>query len=66
VKVRDIIRLIHDDGWYLAKTRGSHHQFRHPTKSGRVTIAGHRNDDVAVGTLKSILRQAGLQNTMPE
>jgi predicted RNA binding protein YcfA (HicA-like mRNA interferase family) len=66
VKVRDLLRLLHEDGWYLAETRGSHHQFKHPTKPGRVTVAGHRNDDVAVGTLKSVLRQAGLSNPQSE
>lgn len=66
MKVRDLLRLLHEDGWYLAETRGSHHQFKHPTKPGRVTVAGHRNDDVAVGTLKSVLRQAGLSNPQSE
>jgi predicted RNA binding protein YcfA (HicA-like mRNA interferase family) len=60
VKVRDVIKLIEDDGWYLSRTRGSHRQFKHPTKPGLVTIAGKPGDDVAPGTLNSILRQAGL------
>lgn len=60
MKVRDVIKLIEDDGWYLARTRGSHRQYKHLTKSGLVTIAGKPGDDVAPGTLNSILRQAGL------
>lgn len=60
VKVRDIIKLIEDDGWYLARTRGSHRQYKHPTKLGLVTIAGKPSDDIAPGTLNSILKQAGL------
>lgn len=61
VKVREIIKLIEDDGWYLARTRGSHRQYKHPVKSGLVTIAGNSNDDLAPGTLNSILKQAGLK-----
>jgi predicted RNA binding protein YcfA (HicA-like mRNA interferase family) len=60
VKVREVIKLIEDDGWYLSRTHGSHRQFKHPTKPGLVTIAGKPGDDVAPGTLNSILRQAGL------
>ena len=59
MKVRDIIRLIEKDGWYLARQKGSHRQYKHPFKKGLVTIAGHRNDDLGPGTLKSILKQAG-------
>ncbi len=66
VKVRDLVRLIREDGWYLAQTKGSHHQFKHLTKPGRVTIAGHPGDDVAIGTLKSVLRQAGLTHPKSE
>jgi predicted RNA binding protein YcfA (HicA-like mRNA interferase family) len=61
MKVRDVIRLIEEDGWYLVRTKGSHRQYKHPTKPGLVTIAGHPNDDLAEGTLSSILRQAQLQ-----
>ena len=49
------------DGWYLARTRGSHRQYKHPYKKGLVTISGHLNDDIAKGTLKSILKQADLE-----
>jgi predicted RNA binding protein YcfA (HicA-like mRNA interferase family) len=58
LKVRDVIRLIEEDGWYLLVIQGSHRQFKHPNKPGRVTIAGHPNDDLAPGTLNSILKQA--------
>ena len=61
MKVRDILRQIHDDGWFLIATRGSHRQFKHPTKPGRVTVAGKPNDDLAPGTLNSILKQSGLK-----
>jgi len=61
MKIRDIIKLIESDGWYQVDTRGSHHQYKHPTKSGRITIAGHPGDDLAPGTLNSILKQAKLK-----
>lgn len=62
MKVRDIIKLIESDGWFLARTRGSHCQYKHPKKSGLVTVAAHStNADLAPGTLNSILKQAGLR-----
>ena len=61
MKVRDIIKLIESDGWYLVATKGSHRQYKHSTKAGRVTIAGHPGDDLAQGTLNSILKQAKLK-----
>jgi len=61
VKVRDVIRLLEENGWYLARTRGSHRQFKHSTKSGAVTVAGKASIDVPPGTLNSILKQAGLK-----
>ena len=61
MKVKEVIRLLEDDGWYLVRTKGSHRQFKHPTKAGRVTIAGHPSDDLAPGTYNSILKQAGLK-----
>lgn len=61
MKIRDIIKLIESDGWYQVDTRGSHRQYKHLKKSGRVTIAGHHNDDLATGTLNSILKQAKLK-----
>ena len=61
MKVREITKLIEADRWYLVATRGSHRQYRHPTKPGRVTIAGKPSDDLAPGTLNSVLKQAGLK-----
>jgi predicted RNA binding protein YcfA (HicA-like mRNA interferase family) len=61
MKVSEVLRLLHDDGWYLVTTRGSHRQFKHSTKSGRVTVAGKPSEDLAPGTLNSILKQAGLK-----
>ena len=61
MKIREAIRLITEDGWYLVATRGSHRQFKHPRKQGRVTVAGKPSDDLSRGTLNSILKQAGLK-----
>ncbi|HWG07229.1 MAG TPA: type II toxin-antitoxin system HicA family toxin [Beijerinckiaceae bacterium] len=61
MKVREAIRLIESDGWFLVATRGSHRQYKHPIKLGRVTIAGKPSDDLAPGTRNSILKQAGLE-----
>ncbi|MCU0548727.1 MAG: type II toxin-antitoxin system HicA family toxin [Leptolyngbya sp. Prado105] len=58
MKVREVIKLIEKDGWYLARTRGSHRQFKHPVKSGLVTVPGKPSDDLAPGTLNSIFKQA--------
>jgi len=63
MKFRDLLRLLRKDGWYLARTRGSHRQFRHPVKPGLVTVAGSGNADVAPRTLKSILTQAGVERS---
>lgn len=63
MKVREAIRLIERDGWYMVATRGSHRQYKHPKKPGRVTIAGKPSDDLAPGTKNSILKQAGLKET---
>jgi predicted RNA binding protein YcfA (HicA-like mRNA interferase family) len=61
MKVSDVLRLLRDDGWYLYSTRGSHRQFKHPTKLGRVTVAGKPSEDLASATLNSILKQSGLK-----
>ena len=61
MKVRDVLRMIEQDGWCLVATRGSHRQFKHPSKAGRVTVAGKPSDDLAPGTLDSILKQSGLK-----
>jgi len=62
VSVRQLVRLLEDDGWVEVRQRGSHRQFRHPTKSGTVTVAGQESADVPPGTLNSVLKQAGLKN----
>ncbi len=61
LKVREVIRLLEADGWYLVATRGSHRQYKHERKAGRVTVAGKPSDELAPGTLNSILKQAGLK-----
>jgi predicted RNA binding protein YcfA (HicA-like mRNA interferase family) len=61
MKVREVIKLLEQDGWYLARTKGSHRQLKHPTKSGTVTVSGKSGVDVPPGTLNSILKQAGLK-----
>jgi predicted RNA binding protein YcfA (HicA-like mRNA interferase family) len=61
MKVSEVLRMLQADGWSLHSTRGSHRQFKHPTKPGRVTVAGKPSDDLATGTLNSILKQSGLK-----
>jgi predicted RNA binding protein YcfA (HicA-like mRNA interferase family) len=61
MKVREVIQRLEIDGWYLARTRGSHRQFKHATKPGTVTVSGKFSVDVPIGTLKSIWRQAQLE-----
>lgn len=61
INVGEAIRLIEADDWYQVATRGSHRQFKHPLKPGRVTIAGKPSDDLPPGTFNSILKQAGLK-----
>ena len=53
--------MVQRDGWFHARTRGSHRHFKHPEKSGTVTIPGHPREDLPKGTWQSILKQAGLQ-----
>lgn len=61
-KVKDIIKIIEADGWFLVCQRGSHRQYKHPLKPGRVTISGHRlSADVSLELENSILKQAGLK-----
>lgn len=62
MKVRELIKLIEDDGWYHIKTEGSHRQFKHPTKKGKVTVPGNMGKDVPKGTHNSVLKQAGLKS----
>jgi predicted RNA binding protein YcfA (HicA-like mRNA interferase family) len=61
MKVSEVLRLLHGDGWYLVAARGSHRQYKHSSKLGRVTVPGKPNDDLAPGTLNSILKQAGFK-----
>jgi predicted RNA binding protein YcfA (HicA-like mRNA interferase family) len=61
VKVRDIVRLIERDGWRQVRTTGSHRHFKHAFKPNVVTVPGHQGDDLPTGTLKSILKAAGLE-----
>jgi predicted RNA binding protein YcfA (HicA-like mRNA interferase family) len=60
-KIKDIIKLIESDGWYLITQRGSHRQYKHLTKKGRVTIPGKPSDDVYPKLEQNILKQAGLR-----
>jgi len=61
MKVKKLIKILKNDGWYLARTRGSHRQFRHLRKTGLVTVAGKSNDDLAPGTQNNIFKQAELK-----
>ena len=61
MKVRDVIKMLEDDGWFEVRQRGSHRQFKHASKPGLVTVAGKPGDDLAPGTLNSVLKQAGLK-----
>ncbi|MBS0320525.1 MAG: type II toxin-antitoxin system HicA family toxin, partial [Proteobacteria bacterium] len=61
MKVSEILRILIADGWFLVVTRGSHRQFKHPSKAGRVTVPGKPSDELAPGTLNSIRKQAGLK-----
>jgi predicted RNA binding protein YcfA (HicA-like mRNA interferase family) len=64
--VKEAIDIIERDGWFMIRRRGSHRQYRHKYKTGLVTIAGYLNDDLAKGTLNSILKQAGLKHGREE
>lgn len=61
MKVRAVIKLLEEDGWRHVRTKGSHRQYNHPTKRGVVTVPGKLSDEIAPGTLNSILKQAGLK-----
>lgn len=60
MRSREVIQLLKADGWYEVEVKGSHHQFRHPLKAGRVTVP-HPKSDLPKGTVHSILKQAGLK-----
>jgi len=59
--LREILKLIEKDGWYLVRTRGDHRQYKHETKPGLVTMSGKLSDDIRKDTLNSVLKQAGLK-----
>ncbi len=61
MKVRDLIKLLEEDGWKMVRIRGSHRQFKNAGKSGTVTVAGNSGVDVPTGTLNAILKQSGLK-----
>ncbi len=61
MKVRDVIKKMERDGWVYIETKGSHRQYKHPVKKGRVTIAGHPWEEMPPGTFRSVLKQAGLK-----
>ncbi|MEQ8693911.1 MAG: type II toxin-antitoxin system HicA family toxin [Gammaproteobacteria bacterium] len=61
MKVRELIRVLENDGWEQVRMKGSHRQFHHPSKPGTVTVAGKAGVDVPPGTLNSVLKQAGLK-----
>jgi predicted RNA binding protein YcfA (HicA-like mRNA interferase family) len=61
MKVKEVLKLLEDDGWVLVRTTGSHRQFKHPLKPGTVTVAGKPSLDMPPGTLNSVLKQAGLK-----
>ncbi len=61
MKVRDVIKLIEDDGWYLVRTKGSHRQFKHPHKPGAVTVSGNLGKEMPPGTFNSVLKQAQIK-----
>jgi predicted RNA binding protein YcfA (HicA-like mRNA interferase family) len=62
MKAKEVIKLIEEDGWYLSRQKGSHKQYKHPSKKGLVTVAVHKmSDDIAPGTLNSIFKQAQIK-----
>jgi predicted RNA binding protein YcfA (HicA-like mRNA interferase family) len=62
MKVKELLKMLEDDGWYLVRTRGSHRQYKHTGKPGTVTVAGKPSVEVPKGTLNAILKQSGLKN----
>ena len=63
MKIRDVLKRLEDDGWYISRTKGSHRQYKHPNKKGLVTVAGHPSDDLHPKTLNSIWEQAQLEES---
>ncbi len=62
MKVKELLKMLEEDGWELSRTRGSHRQYKHSSKPGTVTIAGKPSADVPKGTLNAILKQSGIKN----
>ncbi|HLZ57681.1 MAG TPA: type II toxin-antitoxin system HicA family toxin [Ktedonosporobacter sp.] len=58
MKVRDVVKCVEEDGWYLIRIRGDHRHYKHPVKKGIVTISGQLGKDMPVGTLLNVFRQA--------
>jgi predicted RNA binding protein YcfA (HicA-like mRNA interferase family) len=65
MKVRDVVKLLEEEGWRLERQRGSHRQYRHASKPGTVTVAGSLGSELKPGTLASVFRQAGLGGRRP-
>ena len=65
MKVRELLALLQRDGWHIDRTRGSHRQLHHVIKPGTVTVSGHPSEDIHPKTLKSVLRQADLEEYEP-
>jgi len=61
IKVKELLKILREDGWYLVRQKGSHRQFHHPTKTGTVTIAGKASVELPPATLQSVLKQAQLK-----
>jgi predicted RNA binding protein YcfA (HicA-like mRNA interferase family) len=61
MKVKAVLKILEKERWYLARTKGSHRQFKHPNKLGLVTVPGKLSDELAPGTLASILKQSGIK-----
>ena len=62
MKVKELLKMLKEDGWSLSRTRGSHRQYKHPSKPGTVTIAGKPSADVPKATLNAILKKSGIKN----
>lgn len=61
MKVSHVLKVLRKDGWYLARVKGSHRQYKHAVKKGLVTVSGKPSDEIRKGTQASIFRQAGLR-----
>jgi len=61
IKVKELLKILREDGWYLVRQKGSQRQFHHPTQTGTVTIAGKASVELPPATLQSVLKQAQLK-----